>query len=529
MTALQAWGARSKQRRQQGQQPAALVVPLPPPYGGLNAMSAQAAMPPQDALILDNYFPRPGGVTLRSGSRIWTTGGMGGDPVQTLAAWTGGSSSKLVGAANGNLYNCSTLSSAATSLASGFTSDQWQTVMFRGLLHFVNGADAPQDYDGSSISAPSWSGVTLASLIQVNIYRSRMYFVEKNTFKIWYGGVNAISGALTAFDMQSLFRLGGSLLYMATWTRDSGNGMDDLAVFVSTQGEVLVYQGAYPNDPTWYQIGLFSTLTPLGRRCFCTLGAELLLGTVGGVIPLSAIMNFGAEEQLGKAITYKINQLISNAAMLWGDNFGWQLIAYPLGNYVLLNVPVSDNAGSVSSWQYVVSTLTGGWCRFLGQNAPCFALFNDLLYFGSGIGTVLQADYGTSDGSTAALQVNGAAIAGNIKTSFQNYDLPGRFKRFLNVQPFISSNGLVNLGIQIQVDYKDRAIEGTISANQSGSPWDTSPWDTTPWGDATTVNTAWAGISGAGHVAALRVATLTTSNTVGIQGFNLMIEPGGAL
>lgn len=529
MTALQAWGARSKSRRMMGQAPQSTVAPMPPPYGGLNSISPLAAMPPQDAIVLDNYFPGPGGVTLRSGFRVQTTGGMGGDPVQTLAEWSGGASSKLLGAANGNIYDCSTLSAAATSLGSGFTSDQWQTAMFRAQLHFVNGADAPQMFNGTALSAPAWTGPTLTDLIAVNIYRSRMYFVEKDSLSVWYGGVNAVAGALTEFDMSSLFARGGALCFMATWTRDSGRGMDDLAVFVSDQGEVLVYQGAFPNDPTWYLIGRYETLVPLGRRCFSTLGGELLLGTVGGVIPMSAIMNYGQEEQLAKAITYKINSLISQAASIWGGNFGWQLLAYPLGNYVLLNSPVSDSAGSVTSWQYVVNVLTGAWCRFLGQNAPCWALFEGNLYFGSGVGTVMQANYGTSDGSTGTIRTNGTAITGNIKTSFQDYGMPGRFKRFLNIQPFISSNGTVNVATAFLIDYRDKALDGTTSANQSGSPWDTSPWDITPWGDATQVNRAWIGAGGAGHVGALRINTMTTSNTIAFQGFNVMFEPGGWL
>lgn len=529
MTALQAWGARKLAKKRQGQQPASLVLPVPPPFGGLNAISALAAMPAEDAIILDNYFPGPGGVSLRQGYRVWTPDGLGGDPVQTLAEWVSGGDRVLLAAANGNIYDCSTLGASASSLASGFVSDQWQTVMFRGQLHLANGADAPQMFNGSAISAPAWTGPTLANLVNVNIYRSRMYFVEKDTLKIWYGGVDSISGALTSFDMQSLFKLGGSLLFMATWTRDSGNGMDDLAVFVSDQGEVLVYQGAYPADPTWYRIGRFETLEPLGYRAFTSLGAELLIGTVGGVIPMSAIISLGTEEQAARAITYKINQLISNAALLWQTNFGWDLQSYPHGNYILLNVPVSDDPGSVVSWQYVANTLTGAWCRFLGQNAASWTLYDTLLYFGTGDGQIMQADYGYSDGSTAALKTNGSTIVGNIKTAFSDYEMAGTFKRFVNCQPFISSNGQVDVALAMLVDYRDRALEGTTSTNVSGSPWDTSPWDVTPWGDAIQVNRSWFGVGAAGHTGALRLNTMTTSNAITVQGFNVMFEPGGKL
>lgn len=520
---------QQKQKRQVGQKPASVVLPVPPPFGGLNAVSAKASMPIQDAIVLDNYFPGPGGVTLRLGSRVWTTGGMNGAAVQTVAEWAGESSRKLIAAANGAFYECSTFNTTATSLATGFTSDIWQTAMFRNQLHFVNGADAPQMYNGSTISAPAWTGPTVTTLINVNIYRSRMYFVEKNSLSIWYGGVNAVSGALTEFDMQSIFQRGGSLSFMATWTRDSGSGADDLAVFVSDQGEVLVYQGANPTDSTWRLIGRFDTLTPLGRRCYATLGSDLVVGTVGGLIPLSKIMLLGQQDQLGAAITYKINKLFSSAAAVYGANPGWTVQVYPLGNYVLVNIPISVTAGSYASWQYVVNTLTGAWCRFLGMNAQSWCLFEDKLYFGTGSGTVLLADSGYSDGCTSTFNTNGTAITGNIKTAFYAYEMPGNIKRFLNVQPLISSNGEVSIALAVSVDYRDRAIEGTVSANTSGSPWDISPWDTTPWGDAVTVNRAWFGVAGVGHTAALRLNTMTTSNAIEVQGFNVMFEPGGPL
>lgn len=523
-------------RRQQRQQlqtpqpvPQAVVVPMPPPYGGLNAISPLAAMPAEDAIILDNYFPSPRGVELRAGSLVQTPGGMGGGPVQMVAEWAGPSGTKLIAAANNNLYDCTTFNTNATSLASGYGSNQWQAVMFRTKLHLVNGVDVPQAYDGTTVTQPAWSGVTLTSLIALNIYRSRLYFVQKNTLTIWYGGIDAVSGALTSFDMQSIFRRGGSLLYMATWTRDSGTGMNDLAVFVSNQGEILVYQGGYPADSTWSQIGLYNTLIPLGNRSFSNYGAELLIGTQGGVLPLSAIIQYGPQAQLAQALTAKINHLIAEAAQLYSANFGWQIQVYPVGNYLLLNVPVSATTGSITSWQFVLNIINGSWCRFLGQNAPCWCLHNGLLFFGTGTGQVAQADYGTSDLCTGISKTNGTAITGNIKTAFQDFGYPGLLKQFTNVMPLVGTNGTVALGLALSVDYQDQIIIGTQSINQSGSPWDTSPWNTTPWGDLVQVNTSWYGVAGVGHVAALRVNTMTTSNTVNIQGFNMMLFPGGPL
>lgn len=533
MGAVAAWGASRRAQRQSLQSPQAapqaIVIPIPPPYGGLNASAPLAAMPPQDASIMDNYFSSPGGVVLRNGSVQHTTGGMGGLPVQMLTEWAGPSSTKMIAAANGNIYDCTTFNASASSLASGYGSNQWQTVMFRQKVHLANGVDAPQSYDGTVIAAPAWSGVTLTTLSNVNIYRSRVYFVQKNTLSIWYGGVDASSGALTQFDMQSIFQRGGYLLYMATWTRDSGNGMNDLAVFVSSQGEILVYQGGYPADSTWSLIGRYTTLIPLGNKAVSNYGAELLIGTVGGLIPMSAIIQYGPQAQLAQALTFKINPLISQAAMLYSGNFGWQVKVYPVGNYLLINVPVSDATGSITSWQYVLNIYNGAWCRFLGQNAPVWAIHNGLLYFGTGDGRVAQADYGTSDLSTGTTKTNGTAITGNIKTAFQDYGFPGQIKQFTNVMPLIGTNGTVALGLALSVDYQDQAITGTLSVNQSGSPWNTSPWNTTPWGDQVNVNIGWYGIAGVGHVGALRLNTMTTSNSINVEGFNMMFFPGGVI
>jgi hypothetical protein len=44
------------------------------PIGGLNARDSLAAMPPQDAVTLDNWFPTPTTVDLRKGYTQWSTG-----------------------------------------------------------------------------------------------------------------------------------------------------------------------------------------------------------------------------------------------------------------------------------------------------------------------------------------------------------------------------------------------------------------------------------------------------------------------
>ena len=42
---------------------------------------------------------------------------------------------------------------------------------------------------------------------------------------------------------------GGKLLFGATWSIDAGDGTDDKCVFVTDNGEVLVFTGSDPGTP----------------------------------------------------------------------------------------------------------------------------------------------------------------------------------------------------------------------------------------------------------------------------------------
>ncbi len=46
---------------------------LPPPVGGLNARDSIANMEPEDALLLDNWFPRTTDVAVRKGYTAFST------------------------------------------------------------------------------------------------------------------------------------------------------------------------------------------------------------------------------------------------------------------------------------------------------------------------------------------------------------------------------------------------------------------------------------------------------------------------
>ena len=79
-------------------------------------------------------------------------------------------------------------------------------------------------YDGATwlsvdgASTPAITGVTTSNLIHVNIFKTRLFFIEKSKLSFWYLPVASLGGAAVEFQMNTLFSRGGFVMAMATWT-----------------------------------------------------------------------------------------------------------------------------------------------------------------------------------------------------------------------------------------------------------------------------------------------------------------------
>jgi hypothetical protein len=57
-------------------------------------------------------------------------------------------------------------------------------------------------------------------------------------------------------------------------------------VFVTDQGEVMVYRGTDPSSAsTWALIGIWIVGAPIGNRCLMKYGGDLLVLTLDGLDP----------------------------------------------------------------------------------------------------------------------------------------------------------------------------------------------------------------------------------------------------
>lgn len=420
---------------------------------------------PGTALILDNFFPYPESVDLRGGfdEHCDTTETTAVNTLMPYHAQSG--SNKLFAVSNDTIYDVTTSTASATTVTT-LTSSKMQYVNFVNsgstYLWACNGADSPVHYSGSAWATPSITGLTspsAADIINVNVYKSRLYVCFKNSLKFGYLATGAIAGACSTYELGAEFSKGGYLMAMATWTRDGGSGTDDRAVFITSEGQVAVYDGSDPSDSNnWSKVGIYNLPRPIGRRCTIEVSGDVYIVTESGIIPLSKSFLTDSASAGAIALTYDIQSAMNRAAKSYATSFGWQLMAYPKGTMAILNVPITEGS---QSHQYVMNTTSGAWCRFTGQNAACWSLMGSRLFFGGYDGKVYEADVNGTD--------NGDDIVGDMKLYFDYCKSKAAVKDWKAVQPTIYSDGQVTPSVGLNVDYADDIPAGALVASSGGT------------------------------------------------------------
>jgi hypothetical protein len=499
---------------------------VPAPIGGLNARDSIADMSPTDAIMLDNFVPGTTDCTLRLGMRAWATGMT--SPVETLLPYRSGLINKLFGVAGGKVFDATNQGAVGAAAVTGLTNSRFQYVNFGTsggqFLLAVNGADAMRRYDGSAwtdaTGAPAVTGFDTSLAISINSWGQRVWLVEKNSFRVWYLPLQSIGGAATSIDLSSLFRLGGSLAGMLTWTLPSTQQTQQFAVFISTEGEVAIYEGYDPaSASTWGLAGMARIGRPIGGRFWTRFGTEVVLITVDGFVPLSKMLMVDRSSNRD-ALSNKIDSAARLAISGNPSTFGWQAMLYPTGNKLFVNVPTAENE---TSYQFVMNTITGAWCRYLGWNANVFETVQDSLYFGGNDGTIYQGEYGTDD--------NGAAISGTMIPAFNYFGERVRRKRFTQIRPTIIglSDANVLLDLVTDLNVADSLRAPSLSAASGLPVWDVSAWDTSRWSPSRYAISSWQAISGMGFAATTRLQVSCLGFSPSIENIAYCFEPGGLI
>jgi hypothetical protein len=253
----------------------------------------------------------------------------------------------------------------------------------------------------SFITAPATAPALVQNgkgLTHIWKHANRLFFIQGSTMNAWCLPVNAVGGELVFIPLSGAMKRGGSLLFGASWSVDSGSGLDDKCIFVSDQGEVAIFSGTDPTSSTnWKQEGCYDVSRPLSKYGHQKLGGDILIATVDGIVPLTATMQKDLSALSLAAITYNIEPMwtreYSNKR-----TYPFVLTKWPEGNALIFSFPGTGGTTSGGSFTVEPKTVgvsnlhTGSWCRYTGWDAMCFVHLRGSLFFGTQDGKIMQAE-----------------------------------------------------------------------------------------------------------------------------------------
>lgn len=528
---------------------------IPAPVGGLNTVAAGKAMPDGDCPLLYNMLSGEHGLRVRLGSKEWSGGSIsGGFPAdatlgRTFIGYHGSASSgladRLFVATTSGIWDCTTPSSGGSAVQSITFVNQggkagfgiWHTFVTSG-GHFLLYCDEENGYYIYTESTDSWAkattsdvtGVDPAEFCFVTVWKSRVWFVQKNTKKAWYLAAGAITGAATALnlDRSAQFRSGGDLVGLWSWTLDGGIGIDDHLVAVSRGGDVAVYKGDDPAVATAFALrGVWNAgAFVAGRRIATRFGGDVLFLTRSGLRPLSQLVS--GEDGLGTYPTAKIGNLFTRLAYERGDLDRWDVFIHPTENALIVNVPVPGNENTV---QLAMSLWNRSWSFFRDLNMSAVCVWQNKVYFsissGSNAGGVYYSD-GFVDRQLVATPAVSDPIEWSVITPFTGN---GHNVQVKGIRPnFLSQDGVPAWNANARYNYDLTELASVAEGAASGSSsWDVGLWDSATWqSELGNADYRSKGATGSGRDFAIALRGTSNGRTV-LVGVDVFFQQGGLI
>lgn len=506
---------------------------IPAPVNGLLLNRSVAAPDAASSEALENWFPTQRGIRVRGGMRraAYVT-----NPVKRLFPYTDPTTPAFFAATDTAIYNVSGFdpvnapAAAVSGRTSGYYSTQQIVTVGGNYLYAVNGADKPLLYNGATwvaidgASTPAITGVTTTTLSHVWLYQSRLFFVQKNTMNAWFLPVDSIGGAAQSVSLSGIFQKGGTLLFGATWSLSTGNAIDDKCVFVSTEGEVAVYEG---NDPTtaanWRRVGRYEIAKPLGKNATLRAGGDLLIATIDGIVPLSEVVQKDPAALSLAAVTRRIEPLWAaeaNRATSPVELVKWTERALGLVIFPDSTVMPTTNLQ------------TGAWAVQTGWNPTCGGVFLGKAYIGRADGRIMSIDDGGLD--------DGAAFTAKYCHAFNDFGTGSAYKRAQMIRCNFFADGRFEHSVAAAFDYTvsfpNAPAPANVQAPSGYLVWGVGLWGVGKWWSPSVASPKlgvvadWKSVSGQGYAMAPMVQITSggaTALNIELVRVDIEYEQGG--
>lgn len=452
----------------------AAVAQYPAPVGGLNTRDPPALVPINEAVYMQNFFPTAAGLLVRKGWEAHRTSMPAS--TESLMVYTSNTGAETMFAASGTeFYDVTASGAVGAAVVSGLANAQWQYTNFTNsggssYLCCFNGADSPRYWDGATwtaitgISTPAITGLTTTTIISAAVHQRRMWLVQTNSLKAWYLPIDSVGGLAKNIDLGGIATKGGYIMAADVWTVEGGDGLNDILLFTTSQGQLVAFAGTDPSSAsTWTHVGTWDTALPLGRRCMFQHKGDVLIITRAGVASSARIMagDAGSSAMLTDKIVGTFRSEVSSA----GSTFGWQVLYYPTQDMLLLSVPTRN--------VYAMNTVTGAWSgAFLNHNPICWAVMGGVLYFGVSTTATGVRKFWAQTRDNASTTITGIVASG-----YGDFGLPGIIKKALLGRAIVTIPVSGSFSMTTQFDYNyPNFTSGALGASLSSEYIGITPW-----------------------------------------------------
>jgi hypothetical protein len=356
--------------------------------------------------------------------------------------------------------------------------------------------------------------VSVSSLNIVVSHMNRLFFADTGNLAIYYLPIQAKSGELKLFPLNAIFRRGGSIRAMATWSIDGGNGPDDVLVIFSSNGECVIYSGTDPAT-NFKTVGRFDFDAPMSKHSITRYGGELYVLISTGLVPMSTMLK-AESDQLGQS-EKGVTTLFSKAANAFRSDLGWATFLNPSSGRLYCNIP----QGAKNRYMQMVRHMPKAiWATWDGIPARCWGWLDPYIYFADDSGNVYEMH-------PTYLNDDGKAIKVDVQMAWSSFKTPAK-KSFKAIQTYISTDGAPQpvIDIKTEYDFTDGVNQPDINEIPEGSYWDVSDWNTAEWATGERAITIWNGVAGRGRVGAVRMTHTVQNATFAIKGWEIIFEAG---
>ena len=516
---------------------------MPAPNKGINAVDPLATLGPEFCISSTNLVPDGRGMRVRTGYREFATA-VGSGGIRTMIQFDGANpaNDRLFATTSAGIFDVTAggagpwtadVTFAINSATSGI--GVWNNFVLDSGSHQAFYADEANGLfrrPGGGTWAPVTditfpTATTELELVFCMQFKSRMWFIERNSSRAWYLASGAISGAATAFEFGNKFKYGGSLVALYNWTLDGGDGIDDYLVAVGSGGDVVVYRGSDPSSTaTWEQTGLwYIGGLPSGRRIGQTFGGDLYLLSQYGVLPMTRLVSGRPVQEQDAFASRNISPLIVADMNSVRTQYGWEIRNAASENVMILSTPKIDG---YPYKQYVLSTQTNGWGVFEGLPYNTGVPFNGTFYFANFVDNVVYRLSGTLDG-TLLDGTGGAARPFTLLTTFSEQGELATFHRVQFMRPVFIGSSVPGYNVEARYDYDLELPTGALTVSTAvASVWDSALWDSATWaGTASVTQSVSAGV-GIGRAMAVAMNGETSGEALLLR-IDVLFDSGGIL